>query len=177
MGVFVGGAIRKVVVDVPGDPRVDLEKEVAATFAREVPELVKGAGEAYEGITVEAFEQRGPLAVPMPHDPAFHDRDNFAGAFAGKHEVQAAGEPREVMPANGRGSARSWPRPSPGSASHPLAVACRAGTERLGTGRDSGRGVPDRGPGQRTHQRVHLGHHAPRVGGRVDRVIPAQVRM
>ena len=32
----------------------------------------------------------------MLPDPAFHDRDNFAEEFAGKHEVPAAGEPREV---------------------------------------------------------------------------------
>jgi len=32
---FVGGTIHKVVVDVAGDPWVDLEKDVAAAFARD----------------------------------------------------------------------------------------------------------------------------------------------
>jgi hypothetical protein len=32
---FVGGTIHKVVVDVAGDPWVDLEKELAAAFARD----------------------------------------------------------------------------------------------------------------------------------------------
>jgi arylsulfatase len=34
-GAFVGGTIHQVVVDVSGDPWVDIEKELVAAFARD----------------------------------------------------------------------------------------------------------------------------------------------
>jgi hypothetical protein len=44
--------------------------------------------------------------------------------------------------------------------------------DRGRAGRAGGRGIPDRGPGQRAHRRVHLGDHHPgrRLGRPVDRV-------
>ena len=41
-------------------------------------------------LTYVAPEEASPLVAPMLPDPAFHDRDNFAGEFAGKHEVPSS---------------------------------------------------------------------------------------
>ena len=62
----------------------------------------RGHGWTGHGSAAWRSRSRGPPAAPMPHDRAFHDREILRESFAGKHDVPAAGEPQEVMPANGR---------------------------------------------------------------------------